>query len=63
MRISYILPVVIARLRFYYDNENEYENDFLCAGIIISCALPGFIFVIVVVDDEIEAMSGSSICV
>ena len=35
----------------------------MCADIIISCVLPGFQFVIVVVDDEMEAMSRSSLCV
>ena len=35
---------------------------FLCADFIISCVLPGFIFFIVVVDDEIEATSRSSRC-
>ena len=34
-------------LRFHYDNENEN-------------VLPGFLFVIVVVDDEMEATSRSS---
>ena len=47
-------PTPIGRLRLYYDD--EYEN------IIISCVLPGFIFLIVVVDDEIEATSRSSRC-
>ena len=51
----------LGRLRFHYDN--EYENDFLCADIIIYCILPGFIFVVVVVDDEMEATSRSSLCV
>ena len=55
---------LIGRLRFHYDRDSdEYENEFLCADIIVSCVLPGFIFVIVVVDDEMEAMSLSSICV
>ena len=35
----------------------------MCADMIISCVLPGFLFVIVVVDDEIEAMSRSYLCV
>ena len=39
------------------------ERIFLCADIFISYVIPGFIFVIVVVDDEVEAMSRSSICV
>ena len=30
--------------------------------LIISCILPGFLFVIVVVDDEMEATSHSSLC-
>ena len=29
----------------------------MCADIIISCVLPGFLFVVVVVDDEMEATS------
>ena len=49
--------IIIGRLRFHYDNENE----ILCADIIISCVLPGFLFVIVVVD-EMEATSRSFIC-
>ena len=48
--------VSIGRLRFYYDNEDEYENE-----ISISCVLCGFLFVIVVVDDKIGVMSRSSI--
>ena len=48
---------LIERLRVHYDNENEY----LCADVIISCVLPGFLFVIVVVDDGMEAMSRSSL--
>ena len=39
------------------------ERIFLSADIIISCVLSGFLFVIVVVDDEMEAMSRSYICV
>ena len=35
----------------------------MCADIIISCVLPAFLFVTVVVDDEMEAMSRSSLCV
>ena len=35
----------------------------MCAYIFISCVIPGFLFVIVVVDDEMEAMSRSSFCV
>ena len=35
----------------------------MCADIIISCVLPGFLFVIIVVDDEMEAMSRSYLCV
>ena len=35
----------------------------MCADIIISCVLPGFLFVIAVVDDEREAMSRPSLCV
>ena len=35
----------------------------MCADIIISCVLPGFLFVIVVVEDEMEAMGRSSLCV
>ena len=55
--------VTLGRLRFHNDNDNEYENEILeYADIIISCVFPGFIFVIVVVDDEIEAMSRSSRC-
>ena len=53
---SSIFMVSIGRLRFYYDNEDEYENE-----ISISCVLCGFLFVIVVVDDKIEVMSLSSI--
>ena len=36
---------------------------YLCVDVIISCVLPGFLFVIVVVDDEMEAMRRSSLCV
>ena len=57
-RASYLS---IGRLRFHY-NDNEYENDIFGADIIISCVLLGFIFVIVVVDDEMEATSCSSRC-
>ena len=39
------------------------ERNFVCADIIISCVLPGFLFVNVVVDDEMEATSRSSLCV
>ena len=39
------------------------RTKFLFADIIISCVLPGFLFGIVVVDDEIEAISRSSLCV
>ena len=52
---------LLGRLRFHY--HNEYENEILCADIIISCVLPEFLFVIVVVDDEMEAISRSSLCV
>ena len=46
-------------LRFYYDNGNEYENEiFVCSFLLVF--LP---FGIVVVDDEMEAMSRSSLCV
>ena len=37
-------------------------KKFWCADIFISCVIPGFLFVIVVVDDEMEAMSRSSLC-
>ena len=37
------------------------RTKFLCAGVIISCVTPGFIFVIFVVDDEMEATSRSSL--
>ena len=37
------------------------RTKFLCVDIIISCVLPGFLFVIVVLDDEMEAMSHSSL--
>ena len=47
---------IIGRLRFHYDNDNDYVNT------IISCVIPGFLLVIVVVDDEIEATSCSSRC-
>ena len=39
------------------------RTKFVCADIIISSVLPGFIFDIVVVDDEMEATSRSSLCV
>ena len=39
------------------------RTKFLYADIIISCVLPGFIFAIVVVDDEMETMSRSSLYV
>ena len=35
----------------------------MCADIFISCVMPGFLFDIVVIDDEMEAMSRSSLCV
>ena len=35
----------------------------MCGDIIISCVIPGFLFVVVAVDDEMEAMSRSSLCV
>ena len=34
----------------------------MCADIINYCVLPGFIFVIVVVDDDMESMNRSSCC-
>ena len=39
------------------------EHFFLCADIIISCVIHRFLFVIVVVVNEMEAMSRSSLCV
>ena len=39
------------------------ERNYLCADIIISCVLPVFLFVIVLEDDEMVAMSHSSLCV
>ena len=57
------IRLVLGRFRFHYDNDNEYENEFLCADIIISCVLPWFIFVNVVVDDKMEATTRSSLCV
>ena len=39
------------------------RTKFLCAYIFISCVLPGFLFVNVVVNDEMEAMSRSPLCV
>ena len=38
------------------------EGNFNVLTIIIACVLPGFLFVIVVVDNKIEAMSCSSLC-
>ena len=38
------------------------RTNFVCADIIISCVFPELLFVIVVVDDEMEAMSRSSFC-
>ena len=38
------------------------RTKFSCAGIIISCVLPGFLSVFVIVDDEMEATSRSSRC-
>ena len=35
------------------------RERFLCVDVIISCVLPGFLFVIVVVDDEMEEISRS----
>ena len=53
--------MILGRLKFHCDND-EYENEFLCAGIIISYVLPGFIFVFILVDDEMKATSRSSRC-
>ena len=53
-----VMVRVIWRLIFHYDN--EYVNEILCADIIISCVLPGFIFVIV--DDEKSDESFISLC-
>ena len=39
------------------------RTKFLCADIFIYCVRPWFLLVIVVVDDEMEAMSRSSLCV
>ena len=39
------------------------RTKFLCVDIIISCVLPRFLLVIVVLDDEMEAMSHSSLCI
>ena len=52
--------IVLGRLRFH---DNEDENEFLCADIIICCVPPRLLFVIVVADDEMEAMSRFTLCV
>ena len=39
------------------------ERNVCVLTYVISCVLPGFLFVIVVVDDEMEATSRSSLCV
>ena len=53
----YSLSWWIERLRLHY---NENENQILYADVIISCVLPVFLFIIIVVDDEMEATSRSS---
>ena len=40
--------------------QRQREQLFVCADVIIYCVLPWFLFVIVVVDDKMEAMSRSS---
>ena len=52
----------IGVLRFHYTMTTSMRTKVLCADIIISCVLPGFLFVIVLVD-EMEAMSRSSLYV
>ena len=55
---------VLGRLRFHYDNDNEYENEFSVCLYLHFCVIPGFLlFVIVEVDDEMEAISCSFLCV
>ena len=51
------------RLDFTTTTTTSTRTKFLCADIIISCVLPGLLFVIVVVNGEIEATSRSSLCV
>ena len=58
-RVDVAWEKILGRLRFYHDN--GYET--FCADVINSCVLPGFLFVNGVVDDKMEAMSRSSLCV
>ena len=53
---------LLGRLRFHTTTKSSTRTKFLCADTIISCLFPGFIFVIVVVDDETEVMSRLSRC-
>ena len=39
------------------------RTKFVCADIFISCVIPGFLFVIVVVGDEMELARRSSRCI
>ena len=49
--------------RYFFGDRVLVVTKFLYADTIISCVLSGFLFVIVVEDDEREAMSRSSLCV
>ena len=58
-----IVVVGISMLYLCYRKVKNTRTKLVCADIIVSCVLPGFLFVIVVVDDGMEARSRSSLCV
>ena len=58
--IVYSLPKNVYNREVKISLRRVRERNFC---LLISCYLPGFLFVIVVVDDEMEAMSRSPLCV